>query len=370
MAAPLLGEETMTPDKAKIAIIGTGWWSTYTHIPGLLNNPDAELVAVCDRSEAALAKTREAFGPLKTYKDLQDLLANEKLDGVIVSTNHSTHYELTKSCLEAGLHVLLEKPMVLRAAHAHALVDLAAQQERELIIGYPWHYTATTRQARDIIRSGELGAIQFVSCVFASMVIEFYRGNDQAYQTLFNYPVTGPGRAYADPQLSGGGQGHLQVTHSAGTLFYVTGLEAERVSCFMENWDVAVDLVDAISVRFKPVGGRPAVGVLGSTGNLGLGDGGQFDLGVYCEHGYLRLDQSQGALLVRRHTGPETRYGPLPADDRYPRFATSENLVDIILGRGENQSPATVGARVVELLEAAYQSSAQEGQPVRVSELG
>lgn len=360
----------MTPDKAKIAIIGTGWWSTYTHIPALLNHPEAELVAVCDRSEEALARTREAFGPLKTYSDLQTLLANEKLDGAIVSTNHSTHFELTKACLEAGLHVLLEKPMVLRAAHAHALVDLAARQGRELIIGYPWHYTETTRQARAIIQGGELGAIQFVSCLMASMVIEFYRGNDQAYRPLFNYPVTGPGRAYSDPQLSGGGQGHLQVTHSAGTLFYVTGLEAERVSCFMENWDVAVDLVDAISVRFKPVAGRPAVGVLGSTGNLGVGDGGQFDLSVYCEHGYLRLDQSQGALVVKRHDGTETRYGPLPADERYPRFATSANLVDIILGRGENRSPATVGARVVELLEAAYQSAALDGQPIGVADLG
>lgn len=359
----------MTTNKARIAVIGTGWWSTSTHIPGLRDNPNADLVALCDHSPEALERATHAFGPIPTYTDYRELLASERLDGVIVATNHVTHYDITRACLEAGQHVLLEKPMVLRAAHAHDLIRVAEAKGRELIIGYPWHYTDVTRQARQVIQSGELGAIQFVSCVFASMAIEFYRGNDQAYQPLFQYPVTGPGRAYADPQQSGGGQGHLQVTHAAGSLFLVTGLQAERVSCYMENWDVAVDVVDAISVRFRAADGRVAVGVIGSTGNLGLGDGGQLEISIYCEHGYAILDQAQSTLRVRRHDGTEQHFGPLPPDDRYPRFATSANLVDVILGRAENGSPAATGARVVELLEAAYRSAANGGQAIKVSDL-
>jgi predicted dehydrogenase len=203
----------------------------------------------------------------------------------------------------------------------------------------------------------------------ASMVIEFYRGNDQAYAPQFGYPVTGPGRAYADPQLSGGGQGHLQVTHLAGSLFYITGLQPERVTAFMENGDVAVDIVDAISVRFAAAGGQRAVGVLGSTGNIGVGDNGQTDLAVYCEHGYVHLDQGQGTLVVRKHDGSEERHGPLSGAERYPSFATSRNLVDVILGQAENGSPAMVGTRVVELLEAAYRSAEQDGAPVAVADL-
>jgi predicted dehydrogenase len=359
----------MATDKARIAVIGTGWWSTSTHIPGLKNNPDAELVAICDHSPDALERAVQAFGPIKTYHAYREMLAVEKLDGVVVATNHSTHYEVAQACLEAGLHVLLEKPMVLRAAHAHELIKLAESQGRELIIGYPWHYTEVGRQARAIIQSGELGAVQFISCLFASMVIEFYRGNDQAYQSVFQYPVTGPGRAYADPHLSGGGQGHLQVTNAAGLVFYMTGLQAERVSCYMENWDVAVDVVDAISVRFKSVNGPGAVGVIGSTGNLAQGDGGRLEIGVYCAEGYVLLDQLQSTLLVRRHNGTEQRFGPWPADDRYPRFATSENLVEVILGRAKNGSPALTGVRVVELLEAAYRSAASGGQVIRVDSL-
>lgn len=360
----------MTASKARIGIIGTGWWSTTAHIPGLLANPDAELAALCDRSAEALARATAVFGPIKTYDDYHAMLAAERLDGVIVATNHSSHYEVTKACLEAGVHVLLEKPMVLQAAHAHELVALAAQKGRELIVGYPWNYTAITRQARAVMESGALGAVQLVNVHMASMVIEFYRGNDQAYNSIFNYAVTGPGRAYADPKLSGGGQGHLQMTHAAGALFFVTGLQAERVTSFMENWEVAVDVVDAITVRFQPANGQTAIGTLSSTGNLAKGDGGQLVIHVYCEKGYLILDQSAATLRVRHHDGAEENYGPLPPDDRYPKFATSANLVEVALGQGENGSPGAVAARVVELLEAAYISTAREGQPVRVADLG
>ena len=359
----------MAARKARIAIIGTGWWATYAHIPSLRQNPQAKLVALCDRSSEALERAVAAFGPIKTYRDYHELLAAEKLDGVVIAVNHNAHYEVAKACLEAGLTVLLEKPMVLRAAHAHELVELAQARGVELIVGYPYHFTELTRQARDILASGALGAIQLVSCLMSSMVIEFYRGNDQAYQPIFHYPVTGPGRAYADRELSGGGQGHLQVTHAAGSLFYVTGLQAERVSGYMENGDVSVDVVDALSVRFQPANGQAAVGVISSTGNLGLGDPGRLDLSVFCEKGTLILDQVQGTLLVRLHDGAEQRFGPLPASDRYPHLATAANLVDVILGRAANGSPAAVGARVVELLEAAYRSAASGGDSVRIADL-
>lgn len=360
----------MVAQKAKIGIIGTGWWTTTAHIPCMLNNPDAELVALVDRREDAVVKAAEAYGlRVSKFTDHRDMLKRESLDGVIVATNHSTHYEVARDCLDAGLHVMLEKPMVLYAQHARDLRDRAAAQGVELIVGYPWHYTANTRRARAIIQSGELGAIEYVSSLFTSMVIEYYRGDQEKYRTVFNFPVTGPGSAYADPALSGGGQGHLQITHSAGTLFFVTGLQAERVSAFMNPLDLAVDVADAISVRFRAQSGSPAVGVVGSTGNLGIGDGGMCELQVCCAQGRLTLEHISGTLSVRYHDGREVRYDPLPESERYPMFATGNNLVDVALGRGANESPAEVGVRTVELLDAAYRSAAADGASIKVAEL-
>ena len=356
---------------ARVAVIGCGWWSTYTHIPRLREYEHADLVALCDPDEARLRAAAERYGVERTYTSLDEMLARERLDGAVVATYHATHYEVASKCLDAGLHVLCEKPMVLEAAQAADLVARARARGRELVVGYPWHYTATARHARELVTSGQLGPVQFAASLFASMVVEFYRGNPEAYRPVFQYPVTGPTkRSYSDAALAGGGQGHLQVTHAAGLLFFVTGLRAARVGAFMERFDVPVDLVDAISVRFAPVDvGYPgAVGVLGSTGNIGVGDGGQHDLRVYCRDGYVLLDMVAGTLTVKRHDGSAEQLGPLDPDDRYPRFATARNLVDVILGRAANGSPGEVGQRTVELLEAAYRSAAQQGAPVAVED--
>jgi predicted dehydrogenase len=388
-----------------VAVIGCGWWSTYTHIPGLKEYEHADLVALCDADEARLRAAAERYGVDKTYRSVDDLLAGERLDAAVVATYHATHYEVARKCLDAGLHVMIEKPMVLEAAQGRDLLERARARGREIVVGYPWHYTTIARRARELVTSGQLGPVQFVASLFASMVVEFYRGNPEAYRPVFQYPVTGPSRrTYSDASLAGGGQGHLQVTHAAGLLFFVTGLRAARVGAFMERFDVPVDLVDAISARFAPAGypagggmAYPgAVGVVGSTGNIGVGDGGQHDLRVYCRDGYVLLDMAGGTLTVKRHDGapsgletapsgletapsgletappgletaPE-ELGRLDPDDRYPRFATARNLVDVVLGRAPNGSPGEVGLRTVELLEAAYRSAAQGGAPVAVED--
>jgi predicted dehydrogenase len=354
------------PAQARIAVIGTGWWATTVHLPALRRHPRAQLVALADLRPQSLERALAVFGPAHGYTDYRQMLAQEALDGVVIAVNHTAHYAVARDCLRAGLHVLLEKPMVLQAAQAHRLLALARRRQRELIIGYPYHYSPVARQARAIVQSGALGRIQYVSCQFASRVIEFYRDNEQAYGP---FPVTGPGRAYADPKLSGGGQGHLQVTHAAALMFFITGLQPERVSAFMDNWDVPVDLVDAMAVQFRPAAGHAALGVIGSTGNVGVGSQPRLAIDVYCERGQLGLEATAGVLRVRQHDGAEQRFGPPEPGQDYPREAPLNNLVEVILDGGENESPASVGVTTVELLEAAYQSAGKHGRPVRVASL-
>ncbi len=347
--------------KARIAVIGAGWWSTYTHIPALQANPAAELVALCDADPERLRAAAQAYGVGRTYADHQSLLANETLDGIVIATPHATHYQLAKDCLAHGKHVLVEKPMVLYATHAQELVDLAAQHERELIIGYPWHYGAHARQARALIESGALGAVQYVSCTFSSQIIELLRGHDDSARSDA-YPVHGPGAIYSQPHLSGGGMGHLQITHSAGLMFFVTQLRARRVHALMRNYDLPLDLVDAITVEFE--GG--ALGIIGGTGN---GMHRKLDLQIHCEQGAIDMDMVADTTVVRYGDGRQETFDPPTGETAYPRFAPADNLVGIILGRAGNQSPATIGWRTVELLDAAYRSAQADGRAVAVAEL-
>jgi len=343
-------------------VIGAGWWSTYTHIPALQANPSAELVALCDADDQRLQAAAQAYGVERTYTDHQIMLANEELDGIVIATPHATHYRLAKDSLARGLHVLVEKPMVLYATHAQELVELAAQHGRELIVGYPWHYGPHARHARELIQSGALGAVQYVSCTFSSHIIELLRGRDGSERNTA-YPVHGPGAVYSQPHLSGGGMGHLQITHSAGLMFFVTQLRARRVHALMRNHGLSLDLVDTMTVEFED-------GALGTVGGTGNGIHRKLDLQIHCERGCIDMDMIADTTVVRYgDERQETLDPPNEETPSYPRFAPADNLVDIVLGRAENQSPAIIGWRTVELLDAAYRSAQADGQAIAVADL-
>ncbi|MDP7397124.1 MAG: Gfo/Idh/MocA family oxidoreductase [Lentisphaeria bacterium] len=361
--------------KARIAIIGTGSWSTTAHFPALAAHPEAEITAICDHREEALKLAADAFGITNTYTDYREMLDQVELDGAIVAVWHVAHYEVARACLEHDLHVMLEKPMVLKATDARDLVALAEQRDRELIIGYPYHFAPRALQAREIIRSGKLGEVQYVNCYFASSCINQYRGNDKIVAETVGFPVMGFGDVYSDPERSGGGQGHLQVTHSAGLMLFVTGIRPVTVMALMNDLDVKVDVIDAITARMD----NGALANIGSTGNLPVTDSGALDLHVSCERGRLDFDFISGAGHIRHADGSdEFLEGPNTADmspgadqpdELYPLFATATNLVDVITGKNPNGSPAEIGWWTVELLDAAYRSAALDGQAVSVNTL-
>lgn len=356
-------------EKAKIAVVGTGWWATYTHLPALQAHAAVAEIVLCDSDADKLDAAAEAYHIEKRYTDVQVMLQNEQLDGAVIATNHASHFALARACLDAGLHVMIEKPLTLYAQDAKALIDLAAARGVEIIMGYPYHFTEHVNHVRQVIQSGELGAIQMVNCFMASNVINLFRGEDGTSRRPNAYPVHGPGNVYSQPHLSGGGQGHLQVTHAAGLMFFVTGLRPQRVHALMNNHGLPVDLVDAILVEFAPTAG-PGIplGVVSSTGNQASPGGGMVDLQVYCENGSLDMNVISGTVRLFRREG-DAEIFQVPEEARYPRTATAQNLVDVALGQASNGSPVEAGWRTVELLDAAYRSAAADGARVLIADL-
>jgi predicted dehydrogenase len=343
--------------EARIGIIGTGWWATDTHIPALLAHPNAKLVALCDSDQARLHAAAARYEVDDLYTDVQQMLAEATLDGVVIVSSNASHYAIAKACLLAGVHVMLEKPMTLFAAEAKELVELSRQRGKELIIGYPYNFTPYATRARAVIASGELGAIQYVDLVFSSHMTPFFSG-----QLEHKFSVHAPDQ-YTKPALLGGGHGQVQVTHGAGLLFFVTGLRPQRVSALMRNHGLPVDLVNVMTVQFEGA----AVGTAGGTGNQ---RGGVFRLLVGCEDGWVDIDAQRGVGVIHRNGGTPEEIGYHAHAQQHPiGYYTAHNLVDVIIGRAANGSPAEVGWRAVELLDAAYRSAAQEGSFVEVQAL-
>ena len=316
-----------------------------------------------DNDPAKLRAVKQAYGIDARFISYQEMMQTVRPDGVVLAVPHALHYSIARDVLDAGVNLMIEKPMTLKSREAWELVRLSRQKGVHLTVGYPYNYTSHARAAREAVRSGSIGEIQLVSGLFASMVIEFLRGNPKAYREIFKFPVTGPGEnTYSDPTLAGGGQGHLQVTHLAGLMFWVTCLRPREVFAMMENLDVQVDVIDAISIRFD----NGALGTLASTGTIAAGQRQDHEMRIYGTKGSIILNPIPGRLSIHYGSDDVRKFPDLTAEESYPEKATARNLVDLILGGTDTCGPAEIGAITVDLLDAAYRS-AGSGQKVAVA---
>ena len=345
---------------ARIGVVGAGWWATRAHLPAIVANPDAELVAIADPIEEKRDRAVTAFQPDRSYRSHREMLDAESLDGVVIAVPHMAHYQVALDALQAGCHLMLEKPMVVEYAHAARLLAESADRGLEIVVGYPYHYNQQVLAARDWIASGEIGELLYVHSLFASIVWELFRGDVHLVADAVGFTITPTGTdTYGDPAVSGGGQAIVQITHSAALLLFMTGLVLVDVFAFMENRDLRVDLVDALAVRFE--GG--CIGTIGSTGSTVRTQEELLEYRLYGTEGHILLDLAASDLCLFRADGSTERNpvgraaGARSYAGAYPEDAPVNNLVDIVLGRDGNHSPPELGAAVVGLLEAAYESA-------------
>ena len=146
----------------KVALAGLGYWG-----PNLARNFDdlAELRWLCDASPDAVEQYSSRYPRARTTTDFDEVLADDELDAVVVATPAATHYELSKRALEAGKHVLVEKPPALSAADAEDLLMTADSANRVLMPGHLLLYHPGVRAVKQLVDAGELGE---VLCVYTN----------------------------------------------------------------------------------------------------------------------------------------------------------------------------------------------------------
>jgi predicted dehydrogenase len=150
-------------DRLRVGIIGYGYWG-----PNLVRNfstcPLTEVAAVCDASPARLQAAARAHPHTRTVASVDELL-DLKPDAVAIATPVSTHFSLAARCLEAGLHVLVEKPLAASTREAQALIDIADRAGKVLMVDHTYLFTGAVRKIRELIDGGELGELYFVDSV-------------------------------------------------------------------------------------------------------------------------------------------------------------------------------------------------------------
>lgn len=153
----------MSLEKVKVGIIGCGGIANGKHLPSLTKLPQVELIAFCDLIEERAINTAKKFGipNADIYTSYLEMLVDEQLDVIHVCTPNDSHSEISVASLEAGKHVMCEKPMAKTAEEARAMLNAANRTGKKLTIGYNNRFRADSQYLKTVSENGELGDIYF-----------------------------------------------------------------------------------------------------------------------------------------------------------------------------------------------------------------
>ena len=328
-------------DTIRVGMIGVGGMAQ-GHIERLLKLPGVEIVGIADVSELSIEKTQARFGEAiaqaLTFADYKRMLEAVKPDAVVICSPHTPHFPQAMDSLDAGCHVLLEKPMVNRVAEAHALLKKIEETGKIVGLGYQRHAQPQFRYIKEKIASGEFGPVQFISAL---------------QQQGWAKATVGSWRQ--DPAISGGGQINDSGSHLLDIVLWTTGLAPEKVSAFMDNRGTPVDINSALSIKFTN-------GAQGNISVVGDAAGWHEDITIWCEKGTFYV-RDGGGFTVQGTDGktftPESAEMPAGSD-------VDTNFIHAILGTEEIAAAPINGLRTIELTEAAWESAAAGGQVTAV----
>jgi len=147
----------------KVAVIGCGYWG-----PNLIRNfiqiPESKVKYCCDLDEDKLEHINSLYPEPKVTQDYKEVLNDPTVEAVAIATPVYTHFELAKEMLEAGKHVFVEKPLTHTSQEARELIKLAKKKGKVLMVGHTFLYTAAVNKLKELIDSGELGDVLYISC--------------------------------------------------------------------------------------------------------------------------------------------------------------------------------------------------------------
>jgi predicted dehydrogenase len=150
----------------RFGVVGTRFWSEGFHLPGLAVREDVELVALCGRDTAHAQKVANKFAISRVYADWQEMIAKEKLDGIAITTPNKLHHPITLASLDAGLHVICEKPLAMNSAEAREMLDHANARQRKHLVMFDYRAMPAARRTKELIDAGFVGRVFHVIAMY------------------------------------------------------------------------------------------------------------------------------------------------------------------------------------------------------------
>jgi len=343
--------------KVRLGFIGAGGIAQF-QMSKLKTLPDGVIIAVADINTAGLEKVKKEFGVEKTFTDWKELLKVKDLNAVSVCTPNKLHCAPTVAALNAGLPVLVEKPMAMNAREAAQMVAAAKKNKKLLQIGFQWRFTPVAQMLRKQVQSGSLGDIVYV------------RVQALRRRGIPNWGVFGR------KELQGGGPmidigvhllemahyviGSPMPTSALGSCYTYLGDKKSDTMCIWPNWDYKTYSVEDLAIgmlKFK----NGATMVIESSFAAHI-EKDVFGVQIMGTKGGATSDPPK---IYTVHNGYMMNMEPAYMGDQDAFVFKLKHFVDCVRGDAECLAPGEDGLMVQKMLDGIYKSSTA-GKEVKI----
>ncbi len=337
-------------DRLRLGVIGAGWFASRRHCPDIITHDDAVLAALCRRSRPELDRMGAAFGVQALFTDHRDLLTSGQVDAVVICSPHNLHYAHARDALEAGLPVLLEKPLTIDPKQGLELIELAKARNLVLLVAQNPPYWSHCHRLREVITDEQIGTIEAVSIIWVGNALGVLGREPLAANlpgvvppTLFRAQRTGSGDGF----LTDGG------SHLLTELVWCTGRRVVAVACLLD--DAGADIRAVLSMQLD----NGATATLSNTGDSQVRRKRHHSL----YFGSTGMAEIRGVPFCLTVDGRDGRTHSEEAD--LPAVASPvADFVGAIRGHNQPQIDGDTALHIVEILDAAYRSARDGGVTV------
>jgi len=334
-----------------VGILGYGYWGT-----NLLRNfmnahaSGTNVKYVADLSPQRLAVAKGLYPAIEITTNVDDVFNDSTVDAVVIATPVSQHYEMAKKALNAGKHVLVEKPMTDSADNSSELIELAQKKKKVLMCDHTFLYTGAVKKIKQLIQDKHLGNLQYFDSVRINLGL--FQSDVNVVWDLAPHDISILNYIYSDKPCGVSATGYSHTNNAIEniaylTLFYQSGFIAH----------ISVSWISPVKIRKILIGGENKMIVyddIEPTEKVKIYDSGYIIESSYEEQNKFKVDYRTGDIFI-------------------PKLDTTEALkemaadfINAVINSTVPISSAELGYNVVRILDASVRSIKQDGKLVKI----
>jgi predicted dehydrogenase len=327
-----------------VGIIGYGYWGKNL-VRNFYAQKKATLKVVLDFDKSKLENLQKSYPTVEVTTSLEEFLG--KVDAVAIATPVFTHYELAKKCLEAGKHVVVEKPMTSTYAQAQELINLAEKKGLILMCDHTFLYTGAVQKMKELVESGTIGNINYIDSTRINLGL--FQPDVNVLWDLAAHDISICYYLMNEKPIAVQAVGISHTNNGIENIAYLTlHFASNKIAHFNCSWS------SPVKVRQMLVGGDKKMIVwndLEATEKIKVYDTG-YELKNEEDKTKILVDYRVGDIYVPKLEGTEAL------------FAMAQDFTEAILQSKKPRATAEIGVLVVQILEASQKSIKNKGEEV------